>query len=200
MPARTEREDLAGARVLVVKDEFLIALEVEFLLRDFGCEVLGPVPSVVRALELLGRERPDAALLDLDLLDGMAVLAITHIFDQPQGGYSYSFDLRLDPMRLDHVGALKRLSTEELDVEDSQQTVDLTRKDVGNCKMAVPVAELLASMRVPFALVTANDPRRIEAPALREVPHLAKPVGRGEAPERMLAALLDVPRAAHGGA
>ena len=60
MPAQMEREDLAGARVLVVEDEFLIALEVEVLLRDFGCEVLGPVPSVVRALELLGRERPDA--------------------------------------------------------------------------------------------------------------------------------------------
>src|SRR3954447_3567961 len=62
------------------------------------------------------------------------VLAITHIFDQPQGGYSYSFDLRLDPMRLDYIGALKRLSTEELDLEDSQQTFDLTGKDVGNCK------------------------------------------------------------------
>ena len=135
MPARTEREDLAGARVLVVEDEFLIALEVEFLLRDFGCEVLGPVPSVVRALELLGRERPDAALLDLDLLDGTAV----------------------------------------------------------------PVAELLASMRVPFALVTANDPTQIEAPALRGVAHLAKPVGHG-ALRRLVAALLDVPRAAHGGA
>src|SRR3954452_5398787 len=73
MPAQMEREDLAGARVLVVEDEFVIALEVEVLLRDFGCEVLGPVPSVVRALELLGRERPDAAPLDLDLLDGMAV-------------------------------------------------------------------------------------------------------------------------------
>jgi hypothetical protein len=40
-------------------------------------------------------------------------------------------------MRLDHVGALKRLSTEELDLEDSQQTVDLTGKDVGNCKAGV---------------------------------------------------------------
>src|SRR5438270_7446374 len=96
MPARTEREGLAGARVLVVEDEFVIALEVEFLLRDFGCEVLGPVPSVARALELLGRERPDAAPLDLDL---------------------------------DLLGGT-----------------------------AVPVAELLASMRVPFALVTAYDP------------------------------------------
>jgi Resolvase, N terminal domain len=41
----------------------------------------------------------------------------------------------LDPIRLDHVGALKRLSTEEHDLEDSQQTIDSTGKDVGNCKL-----------------------------------------------------------------
>src|SRR5436190_13313606 len=51
-----------------------------------------------------------------------------------RGGYSYGFDLRLDPIRLDHVGTLKRLSTEEHDLEDSQQTIDPTGKDVGNCK------------------------------------------------------------------
>ena len=126
---------MLGKRLLIVEDEFVIALEVEFLLRDFGCEVLGPVPSVARALELLGRERPDAAPLDLDLLDGTAV----------------------------------------------------------------PVAELLASMRVPFALVTAYDPTRIDGQVLRGVPHLGKPVGH-DTLRRMLAALLDVPRAAHGGA
>src|SRR4051794_4987625 len=53
-----------------------------------------------------------------------------------RGGYSYGFDLRLDPIRLDHLGALKRLSTEELGLEESQQTVDPTGKDVGNCKPA----------------------------------------------------------------
>src|SRR4051812_10069046 len=51
-----------------------------------------------------------------------------------RGGYSFGFDLHLDPIRLDHVGALSRLSTEERDFEDSQQTIDLTGKDVGNCK------------------------------------------------------------------
>src|SRR5947209_4844024 len=51
-----------------------------------------------------------------------------------RGGYSCGFDLRLDPIRLDHVGALKRLRTEEHDLEDSQQTIDSTGKDVGNCK------------------------------------------------------------------
>ena len=63
---------LAGARVLVAEDDFVIALELEALLREFGCEVLGPATMVGEALELLGRERPDAALLDVGLGDGPA--------------------------------------------------------------------------------------------------------------------------------
>src|SRR3954447_26470857 len=55
-----------------------------------------------------------------------------------RGGYSCGFDLRLDPIRLDHVGALKRLRTEEHDLEESQQAIDSTGKDVGNCKGASP--------------------------------------------------------------
>src|SRR4051794_35692801 len=34
-----------------------------------------------------------------------------------RGGYSYGFDLHLDPIRFGHVGALKRLSMEEHDRE-----------------------------------------------------------------------------------
>src|SRR3954454_10981456 len=62
-----------GRRVLVVEDEYIVALDLEGMLRDLGCEVLGPVASVAQALALLGRERPDAVTLDLNLLDGLAV-------------------------------------------------------------------------------------------------------------------------------
>jgi CheY-like chemotaxis protein len=68
-----ESKGLDGAKVLVVEDEFIIALDPALVLRDFGCQVVGPVGSVKAALELLGRERPDAALLDVNLLDGVVV-------------------------------------------------------------------------------------------------------------------------------
>ncbi len=58
---------LAALRVLVVEDELLAAMELEHLLSREGCSVLGPVPSVERALDLLDRERPDAAILDVNL-------------------------------------------------------------------------------------------------------------------------------------
>jgi CheY-like chemotaxis protein len=56
-----------GLRVLVVEDEVLVAMYLEELLQAKGCTVLGPVSQVARALALLERERPDIALLDLNL-------------------------------------------------------------------------------------------------------------------------------------
>jgi CheY-like chemotaxis protein len=53
--------------ILVVEDEFLIAMEIEQMLTELGCTVLGPVPSVARALALIEREEPDFAILDVNL-------------------------------------------------------------------------------------------------------------------------------------
>lgn len=58
---------LEGRRILVVEDEMLIALELKTVLERLGCVVLGPVPTVTRATAALGQDRPDAALLDLNL-------------------------------------------------------------------------------------------------------------------------------------
>jgi two-component SAPR family response regulator len=52
---------------LIVEDQVLLAMELQALLERQGCAVLGPVNTVARALALLDDERPDAALLDLDL-------------------------------------------------------------------------------------------------------------------------------------
>jgi len=58
---------LTGLRVLVVEDESLVAMLVEDTLREAGCEVMGPAGTVEDALRLLADERPDAAVLDLNL-------------------------------------------------------------------------------------------------------------------------------------
>src|SRR4051812_39411524 len=60
---------LAGARVLVAEDEAVIAFEIETALRELGCVVLGPAAAATDTLGLVTRERPDAALLDVELLD-----------------------------------------------------------------------------------------------------------------------------------
>ena len=55
--------------VLVVEDEFLIAMDLEAMLREHGWRVLGPAATVEEALRLLdgGGETPDVALLDVNL-------------------------------------------------------------------------------------------------------------------------------------
>lgn len=56
-------------RVLLVEDEGLVALMMEDLLTDLGCEVVGSCDSIRSALEWLAgaAEAPDGAVLDVNL-------------------------------------------------------------------------------------------------------------------------------------
>jgi CheY-like chemotaxis protein len=58
---------LLGRTVLVVEDELMVALDIEQTLKAAGVRVLGPAASVSSALLLLNTQRPDAAILDLNL-------------------------------------------------------------------------------------------------------------------------------------
>jgi CheY-like chemotaxis protein len=62
---------LRGLTVRVVEDETFTALELEQVLETVGCRVLGPVATVADALELIEGDKPRAALLDVQLLNGM---------------------------------------------------------------------------------------------------------------------------------
>ncbi|TIV23485.1 MAG: response regulator, partial [Mesorhizobium sp.] len=53
--------------VLIVEDEFLIAMDLQSMLERRGWRVIGPVGSVAAAFRLLERERPAVALLDVNL-------------------------------------------------------------------------------------------------------------------------------------
>jgi CheY-like chemotaxis protein len=58
---------LEGLRILVAEDESLIALDLESMLLDLGCEVIGPVPDVDSILPKAKGAKVDAALLDVNL-------------------------------------------------------------------------------------------------------------------------------------
>jgi CheY-like chemotaxis protein len=55
------------ARVLVVEDEALVAFALEEMLSEFGYDVVGPAPNVQAAMKLVGAEKIDAAILDVNL-------------------------------------------------------------------------------------------------------------------------------------
>jgi CheY-like chemotaxis protein len=58
---------LEGKTVLVVEDEFIIAMEYVLHLEEHGAQVAGPVTSVAQALDAVRQLRIDAAVLDIDL-------------------------------------------------------------------------------------------------------------------------------------
>jgi two-component system, response regulator PdtaR len=61
----------ADLRVLIVEDQALLAMELELVLAECGCEVVGCAMDKAGALAIAERERPDLALIDMNLLDGM---------------------------------------------------------------------------------------------------------------------------------
>jgi CheY-like chemotaxis protein len=62
-------------RILVVEDEALVAMYVEAILNEAGCEVVGPAASVDEALRLCACDPLDAAVLDVNL-DGVMTFAV----------------------------------------------------------------------------------------------------------------------------
>jgi CheY-like chemotaxis protein len=59
--------DLSGLRILVVEDMLLVAETIADLLQSCGCEVVGPVSRVQRALSLAREAALDGAVLDVNL-------------------------------------------------------------------------------------------------------------------------------------
>jgi DNA-binding response OmpR family regulator len=64
LPAQTLA---AGATILVVEDEALIATQIEDVLTQAGYVVLGPSPRLADAFHQYYRMQPDAALLDINV-------------------------------------------------------------------------------------------------------------------------------------
>jgi len=58
---------MAATRILVVEDEFLIALDITGVLEQAGLTVIGPAANVGDALRAIAGETVDGALLDAHL-------------------------------------------------------------------------------------------------------------------------------------
>ena len=71
-------ENVVPVRVLVVEDESLIALNLSELLLDLGYGVIGPFATSHMAKLAADLDLPDAAIVDLNLMDGKTGLDLAH--------------------------------------------------------------------------------------------------------------------------
>lgn len=74
---------LYGRRILIVEDEYLIAVDLETALQDAGATVFGPVSDIERALEIATASFPlDGAVLDINLQGEMVFPAAAKLAEQ----------------------------------------------------------------------------------------------------------------------
>jgi DNA-binding response OmpR family regulator len=56
---------------MIVEDQALLAMELELVLGESGCDVVGCAMDRATAFAIAERQRPDLALVDINLLDGL---------------------------------------------------------------------------------------------------------------------------------
>jgi CheY-like chemotaxis protein len=64
---KSSKKPLAGQRILLAEDEGLIALQLQQILEDLGCDQIVPLASVDDVLETAQHGSFDGALLDVNL-------------------------------------------------------------------------------------------------------------------------------------
>jgi DNA-binding NtrC family response regulator len=69
-------------RVLVIEDSWNVANRIASILEAAGATVLGPVPSVERALEVIRSETVNLALVDMNLREAFADDVITELVNR----------------------------------------------------------------------------------------------------------------------
>lgn len=57
-------------RILIVEDNFLVALDLAITVRSLGYDVIGPVASVDDGVRLVGEEPVNMAILDINVTGG----------------------------------------------------------------------------------------------------------------------------------
>ncbi|MCJ2018255.1 PAS domain S-box protein [Methylobacterium sp. E-065] len=105
----TDEADLGGHRVLVVEDDFYLATDAARALRGAGAEVLGPCPNEEAARDELAEQRPDAAVIDINLGLGPSFKLAETLKNQGiPFVFTTGYDLEVIPAEFDGVERLQK--------------------------------------------------------------------------------------------
>ncbi len=95
-------------RILIVEDEALVAMVMEASLMDAGHEVVGIADNTAEALALAGDNRPDLALVDIQLAQGSSGLDVAHALHGQGITCLFASGNCPGPARQDAVGCLHK--------------------------------------------------------------------------------------------
>lgn len=73
------------ARILIIEDEALVAMELRFILEDLGHQVVGVAATARAARDLVRENDVDLALVDIHLSDGPTGIALGRELGQDMG-------------------------------------------------------------------------------------------------------------------
>lgn len=73
------------ARILIIEDEAIVAMELRFVLEDLGHEVIGTAADAATAREIARETDVDLALVDIHLSDGPTGVSLGRELGQDMG-------------------------------------------------------------------------------------------------------------------
>ena len=91
--------------VLIVKDEMLLAIELEHLIAEAGCHPLGCAMSSDEAVALAEQLKPDLALVDVHLSDGPTGVDVARKIADDCGGVALFMTANVKRLPDDFAGA-----------------------------------------------------------------------------------------------
>ncbi len=100
-------------RILVVEDEFFIALDVEEQAKSLGHTVVGIATTADEAIRMAGERRPDIALMDIRLSGATDGIAAALAIRSQYGIESIFVTANTDPHTLLRAKAIKPLGVLE---------------------------------------------------------------------------------------
>ena len=91
--------------VLIVEDEVLLAVELEFLLEEAGCHAVGHAMSSDEAVSLAHDLHPDLALVDVHLCDGPTGVDVARTIHDDCGAVALFMTANVKRLPQDFAGA-----------------------------------------------------------------------------------------------
>jgi CheY-like chemotaxis protein len=112
------KPDLKGASILVVEDEFYLAMETKQEIERVGGTVLGPFSTGSEGIARLGEGKPDLALIDINLGEGPC-FAVADALDLEGVPFVFltGYDPATIPARFAHVERVQKPTDHRIVIE-----------------------------------------------------------------------------------